>query len=153
MVRAGQVLHVGLSASFWILWMAFLGIVGFVQKTRDSRPSPVTGQEPLCSPARCPGGPSGRGDREEGPELAEAAKARTALRGLQKETRDEDTEKGCDFSLSKYFPILREQRDALLCTQGFRECIRLGGGWLRSGWISIQNCNYIKEQTEMGKAD
>lgn len=28
-----------------------------------------------------------------------------------------------------------------------------GGGRLLSGWISIQNCNYIKEQTEMGKAD
>lgn len=81
--------------------MAFLGVMGLVQKTRGSRPSPVTGQEPLCAPAGCPGGPGGRGDREGGPELAEAARVKTALRGLLKETRDEDIEKGCDFSLLK----------------------------------------------------
>lgn len=38
-----------------------------------------------------------------------------------------------------------------VCAHGLRECIRQGGS--HSGCISIQNCNYIKEQTEMGKED
>lgn len=82
------VFHLGLWASFWVKGCGWdflgLGCLGNVQKARDPKPSPETGQE-APSPGWVPRRPRwlrapSRGGREGGRELVDTVKARAASR-------------------------------------------------------------------------